>query len=472
MGAFGGLVITNKGRNLQSKAQTGIELRFTRIGVGDGTLSGQSIPNLTNLISPKMSLELTKLKVLGDGKATVGGVLSNQDVSVGFYFREIGLFANDPDEGEILYCYGNAGSGAEYIPPTGGADVIEKQIDIVSIIGNASNVTAQIASAIYASVEQLEEVEEVAVNAQAKADTVQANLNSHIADYVRQPGYAVDTGTANAKVVTLNPAPVALVDGLAISFKNAVQNTGTVTLNVNGLGPKAIVKANGNELASGNLKAGSIYTVRYNATTGNFILQGEGGEYGTAGPAQVLSGYTVGTENGVVPGTFVPISVKSVQNGVTVLDSSSKNVVISSVDVNKSLIIFTVKNNNSSNDARAIKVKGKIMDSTTINFSIVVAGDTNVSWQVIEFDNVKSLQKGDLSLPFNSGTGPNDITVSNYNPSKSILLISYTSLTYGTLDTNKLELLAEKINNTTIRITRTGSTLCGFDVHWQLIEFN
>jgi hypothetical protein len=156
MGAFGGLIITNKGIALQAKVQAGAELHFSRIGVGDGTLGGQSIPTLTNLISEKMSLDITKLKVLGGGKAVVGGVLSNQGVTTGFYFREIGVFAMDPDEGEILYCYGNAGSGAEYIPPGGGPDVIEKQIDIVTIIGNASNVSAEIPSAVYATVDQLE----------------------------------------------------------------------------------------------------------------------------------------------------------------------------------------------------------------------------------------------------------------------------------------------------------------------------
>ena len=156
MGAFGGLIITNKGLALQAKAQIGAELNFTRIGVGDGTLGGQPIPNLTSLINEKMSLTITKLKVLSAGKAVVGGVLSNQDVTTGFYFREIGVFAMDPDEGEILYCYGNAGSGAEYIPPGGGPDVIEKQIDLVMIIGNASNVSAEIPSEVYATVDQLD----------------------------------------------------------------------------------------------------------------------------------------------------------------------------------------------------------------------------------------------------------------------------------------------------------------------------
>ncbi|WP_372011079.1 phage tail protein [Paenibacillus chitinolyticus] len=160
MGAFGGFVLTNKGRNLQAKAQTGVTLNYTRMGVGDGQLGGQSIPVLTKLIGEKKSLAISKLKIQTQGRAVIGAVLSNQDVTTGFYFREIGIYAQDPDEGEILYCYGNAGTNAEYIPPVGGADIIEKSIDAIVIVGNAANVTAEIdKSLVFASQNDLAESE-------------------------------------------------------------------------------------------------------------------------------------------------------------------------------------------------------------------------------------------------------------------------------------------------------------------------
>jgi phage-related tail fiber protein len=99
---------------------------------------------------------------------------------------------------------------------------------------------------------------------------------AHLADYVKHPAYAVATGSANAYSVTLNPAPTSYVEGMAIAVKINVDNTGAATINVNGLGAKAIKKPNGNDVSAGNLKAGSIYTLRYNGA--NFILQGEGGD--------------------------------------------------------------------------------------------------------------------------------------------------------------------------------------------------
>lgn len=124
---------------------------------------------------------------------------------------------------------------------------------------------------------------------------------THLADYVKHPGYGVATGSANAYAVTLNPAPTAYVDGMAVSVKIPVDSTGASTLNVNGLGAKPLKKANGNDVT--NLKANGVYTFRYNASSGNFILQGEGGG-GTAQPAEVLSGKTFTNDNGEQTGTM------------------------------------------------------------------------------------------------------------------------------------------------------------------------
>jgi hypothetical protein len=131
---------------------------------------------------------------------------------------------------------------------------------------------------------------------------VMDEMDDHVNEHIRHTNYAAATGSANNYAVTLSPAPSAYVEGMCVVVKININNTGASTINVNGLGAKSIKKSNGNDVSSGNLKAGSIYTVRYNGT--NFILQGEGGEYGTAGATQVLTGYSIGTEMGLVNGTM------------------------------------------------------------------------------------------------------------------------------------------------------------------------
>ena len=108
----------------------------------------------------------------------------------------------------------------------------------------------------------------------ASYDTV----NAHLSDYVRQPGYGVATGSANTYAVTLSPTPAAYVDGMGIVVKIPVTNTGASTINVNGLGAKAIVDGKGSALAAGKLKINAIYSLKYNSAWGTFQLQGEGGE--------------------------------------------------------------------------------------------------------------------------------------------------------------------------------------------------
>ncbi len=111
-----------------------------------------------------------------------------------------------------------------------------------------------------------------------KFTTVNSGLSSHLSDYVRQPGYGVTSGSANIYTLTLTPAPSAYTDGMGIVVKINSANTGAATVNVNGLGAKAIVDGKGNALTTGKLRLNGTYSLKYNSTSGNFILQGEGGD--------------------------------------------------------------------------------------------------------------------------------------------------------------------------------------------------
>jgi len=115
---------------------------------------------------------------------------------------------------------------------------------------------------------------------------------------LNNPLYGVTSGTANNYVVSVdgirgyNP-------GLRIAVKIHVASTGASTINVNGLGAKAIKKPNGNNAT--NLKANGVYTLVYDGT--NFILQGEGGE-GNAQPGDVIKGKIFTNDDDVQTGTL------------------------------------------------------------------------------------------------------------------------------------------------------------------------
>lgn|GEM_PF-6182448 len=146
----------------------------------------------------------------------------------------------------------------------------------------------------------------------AAAAAVQQDVDEHKAETVHIP-YAATAGAANAYTVTLDPVPTVYNEGMAVAVKINIDNTGASTIDVNGLGAKAIKKPNGNDVSAGNLKADSVYTLRYNGV--NFILQGEGGG-GTAQPGEVLAGETFTNDSGEQTGTMPNQGQKILTPGV------------------------------------------------------------------------------------------------------------------------------------------------------------
>lgn len=83
--------------------------------------------------------------------------------------------------------------------------------------------------------------------------------------------YASTTGAANTYVISLSPAVTSLVSGLKIQALINVSNTGSSTLNVNGLGAISIISnISGATLFSNDLRAGRLAELIYNGT--NFLL--------------------------------------------------------------------------------------------------------------------------------------------------------------------------------------------------------
>ena len=144
-------------------------------------------------------------------------------------------------------------------------------------------------------------------------ETLSENLSSHNADTLKHFAYATASGT-NTYTVSI-PGIDSLVEGMSVKVKFTNANTGASTLNINGLGAKAIQKSNGNALSSGNIKAGQIVHLVYTGLV--FQLLGEGGEYGTATAADVLAGKTIGTENGLVTGTIPSKAAATITPGKT-----------------------------------------------------------------------------------------------------------------------------------------------------------
>lgn len=152
------LYLTNSGQELLYKAQGGKELNFTRFGLGDGELGGQAIQPLKSLLNEKLPAEIKKLEIKNN-KVIIGMSFTNAELVEGFFLRELGLYARNPDTGEeVLYIYGNSGETSDYIDSNTGR-VIEEILDVEIYISDVENITATIdGSLVYATQKDIENI--------------------------------------------------------------------------------------------------------------------------------------------------------------------------------------------------------------------------------------------------------------------------------------------------------------------------
>lgn len=173
---------TDAGKALQLRALDGEEIRFTKIQMGSGTLGETSYKTFNALLEPKVTIPITDISV-SNGYAAIRGYFNNEKLNEGFYYRELGLFAKDPDDDtkEILYCYGNTGEQASFIAEPGSV-LIERSIKIIAVVDDAEKISAVInGSAVYVDFTDMKRaIEEHNADSNAHADMRNQSLTYYI----------------------------------------------------------------------------------------------------------------------------------------------------------------------------------------------------------------------------------------------------------------------------------------------------
>ena len=124
-----------------------------------------------------------------------------------------------------------------------------------------------------------------------------------------------DTGTPNAMVVTLSPAPASLAQMAGVRFcvRVAGTNTGATTLALNGLAAAAVVGLDGSALAGGQLIATAVAELVYDGTSFRVVS----GLSRMAPSTTIINGQT-GSGAATVTGSFtVPTGCHEVEVTVT-----------------------------------------------------------------------------------------------------------------------------------------------------------
>lgn len=153
MSNWGKPVLTKQGLKLQAKVDAGNAMQLTKCRLGSGMIgSGQQLEDLTELVAPVQTLPIASVTYSDDSHACIiSAVTDNSTVTTGYYLREFGIYAKDPDDGEILYAVASD-SEPDFIPAKGTSTVISQEIGVALTFANAANVTAAVNTSATATI--------------------------------------------------------------------------------------------------------------------------------------------------------------------------------------------------------------------------------------------------------------------------------------------------------------------------------
>ncbi len=160
-------------------------------------------------------------------------------------------------------------------------------------------------------------------------------------------------------------------------------------------------------------------------------------------------------------------NVKSVQSGTYIMNppEASKDITISTVNASNCIILVS---GSPSSYAYTCLIAGHMVDNSTINVSRS-SGSTfsvTISWQVIEFNAVKSIQRGTYTM--DNGTWGGTASITEVNLLKTFLIFSWKT-NGGTVFEHSYA-QCRLTDNSTLSFSKSAvASLCVVD--WQLIEF-
>ena len=147
--------LTQKGQQFQAKVNAGLvdEVTYTKFALGSGIASG-SLESLTELV--KKELDLPMKSVASQNNAVeFNTLILNNDVEADFYCREIGLYVNDPDDGEILYAV-STDNYPDLMPAAGSATVIAYDFTLILIFSNTGEIVSYVNMKSLATMQDIE----------------------------------------------------------------------------------------------------------------------------------------------------------------------------------------------------------------------------------------------------------------------------------------------------------------------------
>lgn len=179
MSSWNNAVVTSKGQILLTKLVSGSTLTITKAQSGSGTVSVSSLPVQTTVSSPKQTLSFRTVSYPSTGVAALPVYLTNSGLSTSYTANQIGVYAQDPDEGEILFFIAQADTDDGLsIPSASDMQGFTAEWTFNFAFGNASTVSITIDPANTVSYAEAQEIADQA------AESATAALNTTLSQRI------------------------------------------------------------------------------------------------------------------------------------------------------------------------------------------------------------------------------------------------------------------------------------------------
>lgn len=228
--------------------------------------------------------------------------------------------------------------------------------------------------------------------------------------YLTQYGdkiFATTSGT-NTYTATLTPPITSYVEGMSLYVKFNSENTGTSSLNINGLGAKTILK-NGFGLSASNIKLNDILNLLYDGTYFQIV----------AASSTIRSTHWVDPSR-VTSGTAFTLTLATndriirTLSGSNLTNTSYMEFVIPEDFIGFPTNAYSLDSIRDSTNANIVVTFGKngVADSTIDSLSLVATGTGNTVWETKSATPGSTYSPGDRILITMKSTTSGNVSVS------------------------------------------------------------
>jgi len=288
MAEFSKLVITSKGQALLAKMIAGSgDIEFTKVSASSTAYTDAQLEGLASLSNVKQTSLISKITRTNEVAIKVETSFTNTELTEGYYMKALGLYAVDPDVGEILYAITRETSGNCYMPAYNGITVSGAYVQLVTTVGNAENVSLEVDQAAVATIGDIQDLQKQIEN---KVDLVDGKIDpSQIP--VNVVPIVNTSGSGTMYTATVDGVTTLKTGMLLVIIPHVASTSTSPTLTINNLGARTISRRTSTTTTAGSVGCSSNWI----AANKPLLIQYDGSYWVAIGQAKPNAADLIGT---------------------------------------------------------------------------------------------------------------------------------------------------------------------------------